>query len=461
MFSKLKLGIQILLYALIVGIGCRVFYTPLRTPLPLPQEAPHLLTTAADAEHLNLATLPPGCSAIKLPFHKCASSFVQFISEAHSSGYRIRTYRIFPVTLSIFFLLLIPALGLRRRGGCFETEDTAFWIAAFVITTPPFLCYGSLFLPLSFQALLFLSLLIAFRSYVQWPGYLSALFISLFISISISIDAEVAWVILLMIPAIAIGVGWRRIRLYWHNGHFIIFSLLLITLLLIGYYFNLIPPLPFPTLYPIVHHFLPELTWRFIWLTAGGFGFVAWVGLLFWIIYHPDRRWAKVFVTMFPLFFIASFGFTQGGAITVATISLSLLLLGMALSIIPSWRLRLLIGGSAILALAFSMPHFVRNHFTPYQTKHEQHLIAKTLLESCRTEAHWRKITLSIQDPRLCARLAWPIRRCQILPESRYNEAEVHITDQQPKEHPSIISTTTPVISLPNHSPIYIHSTCP
>ena len=404
MFSRLKLIAQILLYTLIVGIGCWVFYTPLRTPLPFPQEAPHLLTAAAEAEEVDLSALPPNISASKLPFHKCASFFVQFISKEHPSGYRIRTYRLFPATLSILFLLLIPALGLRRRGGCFETDDTAFWIAAFVISTPPFLCYGSLFSPLSFQTLLFLSLLIAFRAYVQWPGYLSALFISLFITISIIIDSEMAWVALLMIPAIAIGVGWRRIRLYWHNGHFIAFSLLLATTLFIGYYFHLIPDFPLPNVRPVVHHFLPELTWRFIWLTAGGFGFVAWLGLLFWSIFHPDRRWPKVFAMMFPFFFVASFCFMSGGAVTVATTSLSLLLLGMALSIIPSWGVRFLIGGSALVALTFSMPHFIRNHFAPYQTRQEQYLIAKTLLDACRMEKQWRSVALSIQDPQLCAR---------------------------------------------------------
>jgi hypothetical protein len=426
--------------------------------LPFPQEAPHLLTTAIDAERLNLSALPPEITAPKLPFHKCASAFVQFISEAHPSGYRIRTYRLFPATLAILFLLLIPAVGLRRRGGCFETNDTPFWIAAFVIATPPFLCYGSLFLPLSFQALLFLSLLIAFRAYVQWPGYLSALSISLFIAISISVDAEMAWVTLLMIPAIAIGVGWRRIRLYWRNGHFIAFSILLAVTLVAGYYFELIPRLPFPTLRPTITHFLPELTWRFIWLTAGGFGFVAWFALLFWLIYHPDRRWLKVLTIMFPLFFIASFCFTQGGTVTVTTISLSLLLLGMALSIIPSWRLRLLVGGSAILALALSMPHFIRDHFAPYQTKHEQRLIAKTLLDACSVEKQWRTVALSIQDTRLCARLLWPIRRCKFLPESQFSRAEVRITDT-----PSTAFSVTPeekssIFNLPNHPPIYLFS---
>ena len=146
---------------------------------------------------------------------------------------------------------------------------------------------------------------------------------------------------------------------------------------------------------------------------------------------------------------------------TVATTSLSLLLLGMALSIIPSWGVRFLIGGSALVALTFSMPHFIRNHFAPYQTRQEQYLIAKTLLDACRMEKQWRSVALSIQDPQLCARLTWPIRRCKFLPQSQESTAEVRITDHPSSELPVMTKEISPVFNLPNHPPIYLFSEHP
>ncbi|MBO7181630.1 MAG: hypothetical protein J6V91_02460, partial [Kiritimatiellae bacterium] len=79
----MKLLLQICIYALIVGIGCKIFYAPLRTPLPHPEEAPHLLTVAEKIEGLDFSVLPQASCAKLLPFHQCAGTFVKFISTTH------------------------------------------------------------------------------------------------------------------------------------------------------------------------------------------------------------------------------------------------------------------------------------------------------------------------------------------------------------------------------------------
>lgn len=456
MFFKLKLLLQICIYALIVGIGCKLFYTSLRTPLPHPEEAPHLLTVAQGIERLEFSALPQGACAKVLPFHQLAGSFVQFISTTHPNGYRLRTYRIFPALFSVLFLLLLPALGLRRRGGCFETEDAPIWVALLVLTTPPFLCYGSLFTPLSFQALLFLGLLIAFRSYVQWPGYLSTLFIALFIAMSLCIDAQMAWVILLMIPAIALGVGWRRIRLYWHAQHFFVFTFVLLLSIAFGVFFNFITPPTPPSFLRLLNLSLEELSWRVIWLTAGGFGLVAWCAMLFWSIYHPDRRWAKCFTAMYPLFVIASLGFDKGGAFAVPVICLSLILSGMALSTLPRLHLRLMLGGSAVLALAIGMTQFLAQHFSDSLPSSQQRTVARELINASKPNNEWQKVCLQIEDPLCAARVVWPIRHSHLLPPTEHQSADLIISDKAIEgEH--VHSSSAMQRTLPFTRSILIH----
>lgn len=448
MFFKLKLLLQICIYALIVGIGCKIFYAPLRTPLPHPEEAPHLLTVAEKIEGLDFSVLPQESCAKLLPFHQCAGTFVKFISTTHPNGYRLRTYRIFPAIFSVLFLLLLPALGLRRRGGCFETEDAPIWVALLVLTTPPFLCYGSLFTPLSFQALLFLGLLVAFRAYVQWPGYLSTLFIALFIAMSLCIDAQMAWVILLMIPAIALGVGWRRIRLYWHAQHFFVFTLLCLLSIALGVVFDFITPPSLPAFGRVLNLSLSELAWRVIWLSAGGFGLVSWCALLFWSIYHPDRRWVKCFVTMYPLFLIASLGFEKGGAFAVPIICLSLILSGMALSTLPRLQFRIMLGGSAVAALAVGMVQFLDQHFSDTLPPPQQRAAARELIIASKEKTDWRKVCLQIEDPIRVARVVWPIRQSRLLAKSDSAMADLLISDT-PLEAENGLGTSATQSTLP------------
>ena len=429
MFLKLKRVYQILLYTLLLCMGGWLFYAPMRAPLPASAEAPHLLAAAIDAEHLSLPTLPQGAQAKSVPFHRCASAFVQFISEEHLSGYRIRTYRLFPATLSLLFLLLLPALGLKRRGGCFEREDTPFWVALFTLATPPFLCYGSLFSPLSFQALLFLILLVAFRSYVIWPGILSTFVIAFVTILGLTISGNILWVLLLMLPAIGVGVGWSRIKLYWRWSHVATFTTLFLTALFCGWHFGFIQAPSLPTAWPTLDGLLNAMVSRLVWLTAGGFGLVAWLGLVSWCLYHPERGWTKVFTLMYPLFFMASFGFEGGGEFTVPMICLSLILLGMALAKIPTLRIRFVISGSALIALAIAMPRFINNHFiqTPADAQRQ---IAHTLMRACKTPQAWRKVAFEIKDPTLYATMLWPIRQCKLLPAHQSHAAEVILSDQ-------------------------------
>jgi hypothetical protein len=464
MFLKLKRIYQILLYALMLCVGGWLFYAPLRAPLPAPAEAPHLLAAAIDAEHLSLPALPQGAQAKLVPFHRCASAFVQFISEEHLSGYRIRTYRLFPATLSVFFLLLLPALGLKRRGGCFESEDTPFWVALFTLATPPFLCYGSLFSPLSFQALLFLILLVAFRSYVIWPGILSTFVIAFVTILGLTISGNILWVLLLMLPAIGVGVGWSRIKLYWRWSHVATFTTLFLTALLCGWHFGFIQTPSLPTTWPSLDTLVDVTLSRLVWLTAGGFGLVAWVGLVLWCLYHPDKGWTKVFTLMYPLFFLASFGFEGGGEFNVPMICLSLILLGMALAKLPSLRIRCVVGGSALLALAVAMPRFINNHFiqTPAD---DQRQIAHALMKACKTPQAWRKVAFEIEDPTLYATLLWPIRQCYLLPAHQAYQAEVLVSDhpltQLQQRRPSSTlqplvlskSTTLHLIQIPPSKP--------
>lgn len=428
MFSKLKLLTQIGLYALIISIGCWSFYHTLSNPTPFPNEAPHLLTAAVEAEACNLSMLPEASLATRQPFHECAAAFVRFISESRPNGYRTRTYRLFPMLLSIFFLLALPALGMKRRGGCFETDDALFWTALFVIFSPAFSSYGSLFLPLSFQALLFLGLLISFRAYVQWPGYLSAIVIALCISLGISINADMAWVSLLFVPAIAISVGWRRICLYWHTGHFLTFCGVLAASLGSGIYFDLIQP---PTL-PDFTFPAGCVTLHAYWFALGGFSLIAWVSMIFWCAYHPDKRWAKLFTLIFPLLFISSFGFVRGGGFAVPLVCISPILLAMALSAIPNLRIRIIMGGITLLVLALYVPEL--NHHP--LTREAQRHFARTLIHHTQAQKG-TPITTAIRfnDPEWCAFSVWPIRHTRLVsgeaaPHATLSRVDRLLTDQ-------------------------------
>lgn len=350
-------------YMLIVAIGiygCCHFFT---TATPSTTELRHLLTTASlvDAPHLTL-TAPEQLLDVR-PFHRLAAAIIQFIGTPFEHGYSLHTYRSVAILITTLFLAAIPALGLKRRGGLFATADAPFWALAFCFVTPAFFLFSCAFTSLSFQGLLFLAMLISARAYVQWPSYLSAGTIGFLAALAILIEPDFIWVLLCLIPVFAIGVGWRRILLYWHTSHILTLSASLFVPLLIGYcsHINLTPTLPFT--FSDNTSIAEAIRWRVILLCSGGFSLLAWLGLSTWCAFHPTQRWERILCILFPLFFLFSFAFERGGVFVVPIVCLSPLLLGLLLATIQSNICKVVFGGVTLATLLFAAL-FIR---TPYQ----------------------------------------------------------------------------------------------
>ena len=413
-----------------ISVGCWFTFRFSSNPLPTRHELPHLFATALNAEALTPPPLPEGMIAATTPFHQIAAVFVQFFGLRHGQEYSLRTYRLFPMTLVVLLLCLIPALGLKRRGGLFGTEDGPFWVALFTFVAPAFFDFGREFLPFTFQLLLFLLLLIAARAYVQWPGYASAASLGALIGLTLLADGAALWFLIILIPAICVAVGWRRIRLYWHTGHVLTLLAFIPLLVGIGILLDFNAPLLYPAFVPYWETLKQHAIRRLLWFGLGGFGVLAWIMVTIRVFCRPDKRWEKVIAILFPICGVATFAFPEGSIFTTSWVLQSALLISFLLSDLRWKSVRLLLGSATILVLGFSMVQLTTSRHAQHTAIANQYATVQTLTELLRNVEPTRpRVTIFSNAPFAVTTLSWMLRETELLPISEMHQADLRFID--------------------------------
>ena len=433
MLSKIKGLLLILLYTLI-ACGCvwLCHYTS-STPLPSTSEVPHLIATSQLVEsHQNSLSsihkaLPP-----TRPFHRLAALTTTFIGAPLSGEYSLRSYRLLPTFLTAVLLALIPALGLKRRGGFFETNDAPFWVMAFLIASPAVLCFCCRFTPLAFQASTFFLLLVSTRAYVQWPNYLSAMLIGFLAALAVLAEPDFLWAVLLLIPVIGIGLGWRRLALFWHTGHFLTLVATLLFILGVGHFRITDLTLALVNAFQLSEPILYALKWRLIWLCSGGFALLAWLGMLIWRKYNSDHRWERILLILFPIYLLASLFFKDGGGFAIPTICLSALLLAFLLSLVPNFWWKLSLGSITFAVLILCNIHLTSISFDLSGTDRKRQIKALKDLRSALTVTQETSVPfdIAINNPELNAAMHWHLRHYPLSASAQHTKQMLLLSDR-------------------------------
>ena len=441
-------SIEILVFLAIIAMGIGFRSPNVNAPLPLPEEAPALLGAAAIAEGLNTNEWPEGVVERPSPFLLSSALFARFLHEDSDSPSPARCYRIFGLTLSVLFLAAIPALGLRRRGGVFETADGPLWAMAFAAVSPALVWSGIIFTPFAGQTFAFLALLVAARAYAQWPTYVAAILFGTIVAIGIAVDPNVLWVLLALVPAMAIGVGWTRLCLYWRTTHIVamVAALALVwgALTWMGWCGG---SLELPAFNTATEDWLRESSWRLVWLCAGGLAVLAWLGITIWGGWRNDRRWARLMAAAFPLCLIGSLFFDKGGALAVPLACLTPLMGGVALSTIPKPWIRGVLGGLVLIFLSCWLYWTAGEAWENIPDRDTQKATIACLAKAHTAPAtHNPRIrilsdTPDAWDPEACATLLWPLRAVatSVVCDYTYTEADISIvptdTPWEPRQH--------------------------
>lgn len=144
---------------------------------------------------------------------------IRLLDGTRYADTEIADYRLLTACFSLATLLLIAALGLRRRGGLFLSETGLY--AALVFTAfSPILCYYSrYYIQESVMLFFFVGIAVAARSYAQWPGLWPTFFIAFCSGCALATKETAIINLAAMVPAVLIGVGWSRLSIYWRSSH--------------------------------------------------------------------------------------------------------------------------------------------------------------------------------------------------------------------------------------------------
>lgn len=412
MGKKTRWIVQAVVFVALLAAGAWVRLVHLNAPMAMPSEAPALLATAREVEAFGTAQWPEGTVERRSPFHVGAAWCARFMEDAEGA-HGARSYRQFVFALSVLVLAGIPALGLRRRGGVFETADGPLWAVAFAVVSPALVWHGQFFGEFSGQAFAFLCLLVAARAYAQWPGYCAAALVGACLGLGVAVDSNVLWVLTLLLPAVALGVGWTRLCLYWRTLHVLLASVVAVGVCAAAYELDLFWGLPdCPRLPEVSTDWVRGPAWRAIWLCEGGLGALAWVGLTVWGGWKSSRRWARLFSVAFPLCFAGSLFFEEGGAFAVPLACLSPIMLGLAVSTVPAPWVRGVFGIAAAAFLTAWTTWALSVAWREFPPRAAQLEAAKTLAAA--RDAPARKgvrLRVVAEDPHLCAAALWPLRK--------------------------------------------------
>lgn len=394
--------------------GIALFALRLNVHFPEQKEARELLTAALLAEEgMEQRAWPAEVQARRTLFHVFAAGCARFFGEGNGP-YPGRCYRVAPVLVGGLALLALFALGSRQSQGVFETPDGGLWAVAFALMILGLIWHGVSFSPYLFEACTVLGLLLMARAYARWPGAASAAGFGILTAVLLSLDANTWWLLPAFIPAVAIGAGWRRLCLYWRLWHVL---LALAAALGVGSILMQCGLTGWPT-WPSFEAFgfgedpWPEALWRFLWLCGGGFGLVGWSVLAVWCWRRGDRRWARFFVVLFPPVVIGALCFGARSIFGVAMGVLAALIVGMALSAIPSRLWRLLLGSTTLLALGYGLGWQPDGHVQTWLSREEQRENIQVLRQAFKAPRRHGLRTRIVGGSREgCAQLLWLLRR--------------------------------------------------
>lgn len=339
--------LQALLLMLILTVGIWVRAFRLNAEPPTPAESDHIRLIAECSE---TGTAIVSGTGGKTFFHTLSGGCVRFMGGGRWS-LPVSYYRLVPLAASVLTLSLVLGLGLRRRGGLFESPDAVLWGTALIAVSPGMVSAAWSVGPASTQMLCFAGLLLTMRSYAQWPGMTAAALFGVLAALSAAVGSEGLWTLTVLLPAVVMGVGWRRICLYWRTWHIVLTLCCGVAFLafLCRMGVATLPPLP-----EVPTAFLRELADRVVNDCLCGLALIAWGWVAVWAFLGAERRFARVIALLFLFSFWASFCFEGGGPFVPHLAVLSPLILAIALSTLSSPTARWAVG-HLVLALVCAM----------------------------------------------------------------------------------------------------------
>ncbi len=408
-FHKVAWGVD---FALLLIVAASLYALRLNVPMPSALEAPHLLSAAALAEapHEGEAQWQEGICARKTVFHVLAGGCARFLSE-RSSPLPIRYYRLTPIACAVIGLALLPLLGLRRRGGLFEYADGTLWAIAFLTLCLGALCRVAMFEPFALLGLLFILLLTAMGAYARWPGYVSASVAGGVCAVAMGVSPVTLWVVALLIPAVLIGVGWTRIRLYWHSLHVLLaVSVAIGGCSLFGHLGWMTPP-PLPALPDALARAGFSLLREVMLSGCFGLSLLAWFFLLFGGVKRREHRWLRVLVVLFPVLLVGGIFFPGEASFTAPLAVVSALLMAMALLVIRRAWVRGVVGGVAIAILiagAFGVWEVEHQAFPT--AREDRRSVSVLRLAATVPRKPFFRVRVLTDSPEVCAQMLWTLR---------------------------------------------------
>ena len=396
----------VLAFLLGAGIWGRSLF--LEYPMATPDEAPHLLAAATLGEAISSAQWPDELVAQPSPFHMLAAPSARFVATRRISA---RCYRIFPIALSALLLPLMLLLGIRSKNGLLERQDGILWAIAFTAFSPELVSRSWTFAPFSQMAFLFLGILLAARFYVQWPGFVAAACLGGLWGLSVATSPNVCWLLLLAIPAVIIGTGWSRLKLYWHTLHV---TLAFFVGADVWGMLHRAGLAAFPDMPKTPRYFVSNIfqTNELFEMILFGIGLVAWAHLLIWSWHRPGRRWAR-FLALLTLMAVVCVAFWGLDDAFLAPLAVLLpLLLAQAIETLRVDYGRWILGNVVLMALgALSLLATIRDQVArpAYES---QKAACLALEEAVREEDGLPDALLVVATERsdVCAQVLWPIR---------------------------------------------------
>lgn len=427
--------LQGFVFAALLAVGTWVRCLRLNDPMPLTREAPQALTAAARAEVLSTAGWPEGTVARESPFHAAAALCARFVGEGDPKHPGLRNYRAFPLAVGALFLPLVLGLGLRRRGGVFGTADGPLWTVALAALAPALVWNGWVFGPFTLLAALFLAALTAARSYAQWPGYVSSTTMGALWAVAVAVEPDALWVLLAAVPAVAVGVGWTRLCLYWRTLHVALALAVGVGLWSLFRQLGLTGAPTLPVLPETAGDWLMGPLWRLQWLCAWGLGAAACVGLAVWGLCRPDRRWARTLAALFLFAFAGSLFFREGGVFAVPLAALTPVMAGVAISAVARPWVRWALGNGAVMALCAALTAVALADAEARTPRAEQKTTFATLAAATDApRAHPGRVRVQGATPEVCAALLWPLRheagRVVASDEAIFADADIVIVEE-------------------------------
>lgn len=402
---------QVFFFTVLSAVALGMCALRLRDPLPTAQEAPHLMAAANRAETLHVAEWPTGLCAAPTLFHAVAGAGARFFGVERQT-LSTSCYRLIPMLCAMLFILGLPALGRRRDNGWFEFADGPLWSMAFAAVSLPIITAATQFMPEAFWGALFLFLLISARAYARWPGYLPAIGVGAAAAMLLAVSAQSIWVLLVLLPAVLLGVGWSHLCLYWRPLHVGLTVAIAVGGWSLFSHFGWIGSITPPVLPNSLAGLWEAIANRAYDACCGGLGVLAWMLLALFGSFRRERRWTRFVTVAFPLLFTASLFAPGGGIFSSALAFLTPALAGMALMLIPLSAVRAGLGAMIWGALFLLLRYNWQKNLAYWPTREEAQA-GVALLRNAQ-DAPYRKgyrVRVVTDSPGVCAQLVWPLRK--------------------------------------------------